>query len=40
MMNVLEGQSRVIDNAVTESRIEKLEQHLASTGKTDPRGSG
>ena len=38
MMNVLESQSRVIDNAVTESRIEKLEQHCTNLdeGSIDP----
>lgn len=33
MMNALESHSRIIDNAITESRLEKLEQDYAATAK-------
>jgi hypothetical protein len=40
MMNVLESHSRVIESSETEKRVEKLEEHLATTNKPYPAGSG
>jgi hypothetical protein len=37
IMNILESQSRVIENAGTEKRVQKLEDHLATAKKPDSR---
>lgn len=40
IMNVLESQSRVIENAGTEKRVQKLEDYLATTKKHDQGRTG
>jgi hypothetical protein len=37
IMNILESQSRVIENAGTEKRVQKLEDHLATAKKPNSR---